>query len=88
MYIYEQIKPELFTDGGQKMFLAIRDAAHKLLEKAGAFREAEVLAGICGNTWEMSACVDRMVELGEIIELKRDCWEQYRVFTTPKVDNR
>lgn len=87
MYAYETEKPRLFTESGQVMFLAIRDAARKLLSMAGAFRQQELLlyAKTGGDTWQQSACIDRLVELGEIVEVKRDCWQQYRVFTTREV---
>ncbi len=88
-YNYEAEKPRLFTESGQKMFLAIRDAAHELLKEAGAFRASELIqrARTGGDTWQMTACIDRLVELGEIVELERPCWGQFRVFTTPQVHN-
>lgn len=87
-YVYEEQKEELFTDDGQKMFLKIRDKAHRLLKEAGAFRQQEVISDCGGgDSWTMIACVDRLVELGEIVELQRNCWSQYKVYTTPKVHN-
>ena len=86
-YEYAVMKPSLFTESGSEMFLRVRDRAKELIRIAGAFRQEEVLSGVCGDTWLQIACVDRLVELGEIVELRRDCWAQYRVFTTPKVHN-
>lgn len=86
-YNYEVVKKELFTDSGQRQFIAIRDNAKRLLKQAGAFRMSEVTSGVSGSSFEQAACIDRMVELGEIVELKRNCWGQYRVFTTSKVHN-
>ncbi len=90
MYAYETEKPKLFTESGQVMFLAIRDAARALLKEAGAFRAQELLnkARTGGDSFQQQACIDRLVELGEIVELKRECMGQYRVFTTPEVHNR
>ncbi len=90
MYTYEAEKPRLFTESGQVMFLAIRDAASRLLDKSGAFRLQELLreARTGGDSWQQLACIDRLCELGEIVELKRVCWSQYRVFTTPQVWSR
>jgi len=68
MYSYEEQKKELFTDEGQKLFLKIRDRAHNLLKISGSFRMTEVLREVCGDSWEMLACIDRMVELKEIVE--------------------
>lgn len=83
-YKYEDHREGLFTEQGQLTFIKVRDKVKYLLETVGAFRLEE--ASIC--SWEEIACVDRMVEIGELIEFKRECWGQYRVFTTPKVHNR
>jgi hypothetical protein len=82
-YVYDNERAELFTEDGQVRFIKIRDRVKHLIEQAGAFRaqEADCIS------WEDMACIDRMVELGELVELKRDCWAQFRVFTTPRVHN-
>jgi hypothetical protein len=42
-------------------------------------------ADVTGCTWFMMACVDRLVELGEIKEVLRDnIAGQYRIFVKPK----
>lgn len=58
MYLYEEQRPSLFTDEGQRQFLKIRDNVKLLLEKAGAFRMQEALRGCTGSSWEHLACVD------------------------------
>lgn len=83
-YDYQKERAGLFTEDGQVRFIGIRDRIRYLIETAGAFRLEE--ANI--SDWSDIACVDRMVELGELVEFKRECWGQYRVFTTPKVHNR
>jgi hypothetical protein len=90
MYDYQTERPKLFTESGQRDFLKVRDAAKELLEIAGAFRQCEVLsrAKIGGDSWFMTACVDRLVELGEIVEIPRNCWGQYKVYASPQVHNR
>lgn len=82
MYCYENERAQLFTDRGQREFLKVRDAAQRLLEKAGAFRQTEVIreAGISGDSWFMIACVDRLVELGEIREIPAEMPTQYRIY--------
>jgi hypothetical protein len=65
-YQYEIEKQKLFTDEGQRHFLKVRDNVKELLATAGAFRVDKVLSG---NSWFCLACVDRMVELGELEEL-------------------
>lgn len=86
-YDYQQQRAGLFTEAGQGKFLEIRDKVKALLETAGAFRQSEAFKGVSGDSWENMACLDRLVELGEIVELRRECWAQYRVFTTPQVHN-
>ena len=86
-YDYQTEKVNLFTDEGQRMFLKVRDNAHRLLKEAGAFRQMEVTRGVTGSGWTMIACVDRLVELGEIVELKRECWTQLKVYTEPRIHN-
>ena len=81
-YRYEDEKGSLFTENGQVMFLDIRDHIGRLLKEAGAVRMREVISQTAGDSWQRMACVDRMVELGELQEVTGD-WVagQYRVFT-------
>lgn len=80
-YRYETERPEVFTEEGQKMFLAIRDQVKELLAKAGAVRMDKAIAGQSGNSWTMLACVDRLVELKEICEITPSgIPNQWRVF--------
>lgn len=89
-YQYTAERSKLFTEEGQRDFLKVRDAAKALLEEAGAFRQMELLtrASLGGDSWFQIACVDRLVELGEIVELPRNCWTQYKVYSSPEVHNR
>lgn len=80
MYNYQTEKQVIFTEEGQKMFLAIRDKVSSLLKQAGAVRMQEAISGQSGLSWEMFACVDRLVELGELREITGDVPGQYRVF--------
>lgn len=69
MYKYAECRPRIFTEEGQRMFLQIRDKTHELLKLAGAVRMQEIICKVSGSTWDMLACVDRLVELGEIREI-------------------
>lgn len=81
MYRYQDLRPNLFTDDGQRLFLRIRDRAHALLKEAGAARLDRMIHGQTGDSWTMLACVDRMVELGEIKEIPQEnIAGQHRVF--------
>lgn len=80
-YSYEKEREDIFTESGQRMFLAIRDRSAHLLRTAGAARAQEMMAGQSGSSWQMLACIDRMVELGELTEVSpAECWGQNRVF--------
>ncbi len=83
-YRYEDLRQEIFTEEGQVCFLKIRDRVKHLLREAGAFTMGSAIAGTTGDSWFTIACVDRLVELGEIRELPTNGWAQYRVFTEGK----
>jgi hypothetical protein len=70
MYDYQTERTVIFSDQGQRMFLNIRDHAEKLLNTSGAARLENIIAGAGGgDSWAMLACVDRLVELGELREI-------------------
>lgn len=84
MYNYETEKKHIFTEDGQEMFLSIRDNVHRILKLAGAITMGTAMSCgkvTCGTTWEMMACVDRLVELEEIVEIKQGVVAgQHRIF--------
>lgn len=81
MYNYETEKPTLFTDAGQRKFLKVRDHVKFLLRQAGAFTMEKAISTGLGLNWTLMACVDRLVELGEIQEIKQEgVTGQRRVF--------
>lgn len=81
MYDYQKQKQAIFTKEGHKMFLKIRDNAQALLQKAGAFQMEHAWKDVYGSSWDMLACVDRLVELGELKEISPSgCAAQHRVF--------
>jgi hypothetical protein len=80
-YDYKNEKPEIFTEDGQVMFLKIRDEANRLVGLSGCVMMGKLLVGT-GDSWTMLACVDRMVELGELVEIKYgNCAAQHRIFS-------
>jgi hypothetical protein len=80
-YKYEDIKPMIFSEDGQNMFLRIRDHITDILSVAGAIRMQEAISVATGDSWQMLACVDRMVEIGELREVTGiGVPGQYRVF--------
>lgn len=88
MYDYQTERPKLFTEDGQVMFLGIRDRSKSLIAKAGAARVNEIMRGATGDSWVMLACVDRLVELGELREIKQEGYVagQDRIFVSAKLD--
>jgi len=81
MYDYQKLKPKLFTEELQVTFLRIRERAHKLIGESGAARMGKIIKGFGGDVWELMACVDRLVELGEISEVAYgDVSGQNRIF--------
>lgn len=87
MYNYKEEKSKLFTEDGQVMFLKIRDKVNAIIEKSGAMTMGNIIQGIGGISWTQMACVDRMVELGELYEvsLLRPVAGQHRIFTKEKI---
>lgn len=85
-YDYKTQKKFVFTEEGQIVFLKIRDHVFDLIKMAGCFRMDKVFSipGVSGETWDMIACVDRLVEIGEIREIEIDALGQHRIFTTTK----
>jgi hypothetical protein len=68
MYIYEKEKQYVFTDEGQRQFLRFRDVANELCKTAGAVTVGVLVAHPGtggGDSWQMLACIDRLVELKE-----------------------
>lgn len=84
MYNYQKERPYIFTENGQVEFLIIRDKIKDLLCKSGAVTMEKILYGLTGTNWHHMACVDRLVELGEIKEVNQNknyILGQYRIFT-------
>ena len=69
------------TDEGQREFMVVRDWVKNTPQVAGAFRALEAMGASALQSWEHMACIDRMVELGELTELTAsDEVGQHRVF--------
>lgn len=82
MYEYRELRSKLFTEEGSLMFTAIRDHVKRLIRDAGACTMGAAIRGVTGDSWMMLACVDRLVELGELREITKDSYVagQDRVF--------
>lgn len=83
MYVYQTEKPAIFTEEGQETFLEIRDKVQRMLKQNGVVMLENIIHGISGDTWMQMACVDRLVELKEIKEIKQDnILSQHRIFVS------
>lgn len=84
-YSYQQEKAELLEDKNQALFIKGRDKVMSLLAKAGAIRMLEAMDCFqLGTTWQKMAAIDRMVELGDVVEIPRQCWAQFKVYARPE----
>ena len=81
VYEYSECREKVFTDQGQRLFIKVRDRAFKLLDEAGAFKMEKILC-LAGDNWLQLACIDRMVELNEIVQVNYEVEiaQQHRVF--------
>lgn len=86
-YQYAKERPSVFTEEGQILFLCIRDRVKSLLRTAGAARCQEILYGCTGDSGVMLACIDRLVEIGELKEVTQgyEIAAQYRIYTGVKL---
>jgi hypothetical protein len=84
MYKYENEKQSIFTEKGQVDFLKVRDNVRHLLSLSGSVMMDKAIKVISGDLWFQLACVDRLVELGELVEIsKPNTPGQFRVFVSP-----
>ncbi len=81
MYKYENEKAYIFTEEGSRVFLKVRDKAKHLIKEAGAATLGKLISGLSGSTFEHIACVDRLVELGELRHIgPNDVASQHQVY--------
>lgn len=80
-YNYETMKPDLFTERGVDMLMKIKDQVGRLLFTAGAFTTEKVTRTVTGDSWLMVACLDYLVEKGEIDLVSDRGMRQHWVYT-------
>lgn len=82
LYKYEDEKPGLLTDEGQRMFIRGRDTVLLDLDvKDPVLMEKAMACFKTSSNWTQMACVDRMVEIGDLREIAREAEvAQHRVF--------
>jgi len=57
-----------------------KDNVKELLSTSGAFKMSYAWEGCSGDAWTLMACVDRLVEIGDIMEIRRKSSGQDRLF--------
>lgn len=72
-YNYENHRAFTATDEGFEMIFRIRDFAERAFDLAGAVRAKELMnaAGGKGDSWDMMACIDRLVEAGYMFDFAK-----------------
>lgn len=84
MYNYPEVRPEIFTDSGRQKLEVIRQKVSQHLGNSPSITLVQAISGALGDTWVNMACVDRMVELGELEEIDvRAKIAQDRTFRRP-----
>lgn len=78
MYNYQTEKPKLFTEDGQADFLKVRDKSKQLITQAGAFQAWAAMG--TGDSWFNLACLDRLVEMGELRKIDNNYAAQHWIF--------
>lgn len=79
---YSEHRDRVFTEEGHKLLLQIRDRAFKLIRESGAATLGRLVAESSGDSWLMLACVDRLVELGDLKCVYKGNAGQYSVYTS------
>jgi hypothetical protein len=79
-YDYSTEKSYTLTDEGQRRCFEILRTATKALAIAGCVRAQELMGGHSGDSFRIMACIDRLVEAGELREVPTEGAWQHRVF--------
>ncbi len=80
MYRYNEMRNEIFTEHGFKMYNEIRTNIQKMLSLSGAFTVDKAIDKISGDTFLMLACIDYMIELKEITKVHEGNSTQENVY--------
>jgi hypothetical protein len=76
-YVYEEQRPWVFTEEGQRKLLRTLGQARACIAMSGAVM-LEKLIGT-GDPWNSLAAIDRLVELGYLEYIRKDGHAQTRV---------
>lgn len=86
MYNYNEQKAKLFTTEGVKMLMQISANAKRLTDIAGCATIEKVISCASGDTWTMLACIDYLIEIGELRKVHQalSCLSQYEIVASNK----
>lgn len=71
-YKYEECKPNLLDKKELRRFLEIRDIVKDEIDSVGMVVMGAVMMRATGDTWKSMACVEMLVEIGEIVETTQE----------------
>ena len=71
-YKYEESKPNLLDKEELKRFLEVRDIVKDEIDSVGMVVMGAVMMRTLGDTWKTMACVEMLVEIGEIVETTQE----------------
>jgi hypothetical protein len=82
-YNYQTQKPNIFTEDGVKMLTKIRDEAKRLIKISSVVQSDKLIKATSGDTWTMMACMDYLIECGDLLEIPNTLSKagQHRIFT-------
>lgn len=83
-YDYQSERKNVFTEQGVKKLLLLRDNAKRLLSESGAATAEKIMAGALGDSWETLACLDYLVELGELQVASDTCMRQHWIYRSTR----
>lgn len=85
-YVYIEQRPDLFTERGVATLLKIQENVRCLLRTAGAVRAQEAWKDVGGDSWQLLAVLDYLVETGHLREVTdASAAGQDRVFVAGRV---
>ncbi len=82
-YDYQVERHKLFSEDGMRKIISTRDNVKKAIECAGVVDMQHAWHNGSGDAWTMMACVDYLVEIGELREINYGhCAGQHRIFVS------
>jgi len=83
-YDYQREKGYTLTDEGSKEVIKLKNYIDNIIDKSGVMTAEACMEGCnCGTNWQQLACIDRLVEIGELFEVNlgyEELMGQARIF--------